>query len=53
MIDVRKYQYNAAEAVWCILFDGVVQQCFRTEQEAREAADELSTFEPLDSIQPE
>ncbi len=52
MIDVRRYQYNAAEAVWCILIDGRVQQYFRTEKEAREAASEYSHFEPLDSEQP-
>jgi len=43
MIDVRKYQYNAAESVWCILIDGVVQQCFKTESEARTAAVDAET----------
>jgi len=41
MIEVVEFPYNQALRVWCVLVDGRVFQCFMTEQEAIQAADEM------------
>jgi len=40
-VEVKAYPYNPALPVWAVLVDGVIRQCFETEQAAQAAADEI------------